>query len=73
MIQERETRSRAASFSGFTSIPARPGTTSAFSEVDVDGYVYIVPVLRKGGILFLKTISRSALERRTLIRASVRM
>ncbi|HLF47796.1 MAG TPA: DUF4258 domain-containing protein [Methylomirabilota bacterium] len=25
-------------------------------EVDVDGYVYIVPAVRKGGSLFLKTV-----------------
>jgi hypothetical protein len=34
-------------------------------EVDVDGYVYIVPVVRSGRILFLKTIypSRKATRR----------
>ena len=34
-------------------------------EVDVDGYVYIVPVVRSGRILFLKTIypSRKATGR----------
>ena len=36
-------------------------------EVDVDGYVYIVPVLRKGGTLFLKTVypSRKATRARS--------
>ena len=35
-------------------------------EVDVDGYVHIVPVVRSGRILFLKTIypSRKATRRR---------
>jgi hypothetical protein len=35
-------------------------------EVDVDGYIYIVPVLRKGGALFLKTVypSRKATRSR---------
>ncbi len=28
-------------------------------EVDVDGYVYVVPVVREGRTLFLKTIYRS--------------
>lgn len=34
-------------------------------EVDVDGYVYVVPVVRDGGTLFLKTIfpSRKATRR----------
>ena len=36
-------------------------------EVDVDGYVYVVPVVRQGRSLFLKTIypSRKATSRRT--------
>jgi hypothetical protein len=35
-------------------------------EVDVDGYVHVVPVVREGRILFLKTIypSRKATRRR---------
>jgi uncharacterized DUF497 family protein len=35
-------------------------------EVDVDGYVYVVPVLKEGGILFLKTVypSRKATRKR---------
>jgi hypothetical protein len=35
-------------------------------EVDVDGYVYVVPVVREGRTLFLKTIypSRKATGRR---------
>jgi uncharacterized DUF497 family protein len=36
-------------------------------EVDVDGYVYVVPVVREGRALFLKTIypSRKATRKRT--------
>jgi hypothetical protein len=36
-------------------------------EVDVDGYVYVVPVVRQGSALFLKTIypSRKATRKRT--------
>jgi hypothetical protein len=36
-------------------------------EVDVDGYVYVVPVVREGRTLFLKTIypSRKATRKRT--------
>lgn len=36
-------------------------------EVDVDGYVYVVPVVREGRILFLKTVypSRKATRKRT--------
>jgi uncharacterized DUF497 family protein len=36
-------------------------------EVDVDGYVYVVPVVRQGRALFLKTIypSRKATRKRT--------
>ena len=36
-------------------------------EVDVDGYVHFVPVVREGRILFLKTIypSRRATRKRT--------
>ena len=36
-------------------------------EVDVDGYVHVVPVTRRGRILFLKTIypSRKATRRRS--------
>ena len=36
-------------------------------EVDVDGYVHVVPVIRSGRILFLKTIypSRKATRRRS--------
>jgi hypothetical protein len=35
-------------------------------EVDVDGYVHVVPVVREGRILFLKTIypSRKATKKR---------
>lgn len=35
-------------------------------EVDVDGYVYVVPVIRQGRTLFLKTIypSRKATRKR---------
>lgn len=36
-------------------------------EVDVDGYVHVVPVVREGRILFLKTIypSRKATRKRS--------
>ena len=36
-------------------------------EVDVDGYVYVVPVVREGQTLFLKTIypSRKATRKRS--------
>jgi uncharacterized DUF497 family protein len=35
-------------------------------EIDVDGYVYVVPVVKQGGVMFLKTIypSRKATRKR---------
>ena len=40
-------------------------------EVDVDGYVYVVPVIREGRGLFLKTVypSRKATRKRAKGRA----